>query len=148
MELKLGEIEDEAAKAELTIKANKINQAYGEVVQECARQSSSEEGGHLKFRFYPWMGPNQLEWKDNALLHLPEQIEELQDQKYALKDIAILVRTRSEGRAVVDSLLNYQSTSAKQGYSYDVISSESLYLENSSVTSIFDSLLKIHLQTG
>ena len=134
VKFKLDEVEDEEAKTILLARANKINVAYGEVIQECAKEFASDEGGFLRFRFLPFTGLNGLEWKDNSLLQLPGMIEELQDQKYALRDIAILVRTRAEGRAVVDHLLHYQSTSPREGYKYDVISSESLYLENSSIT--------------
>ncbi len=132
--LKLEEVADEAAKALLIDEANKIRIAYGEVVQECAKEFDAEDSGFLRFRFFPFTGLNGLEWKDNALIQLPEMVEELQDQKYSLRDIAILVRTRAEGRAVVDHFLHYHSSSLKAGYKYDVISSESLYLENSSVT--------------
>ena len=142
VKLKLAEVEDGDAKLLLASKTEKINQAYGEVIQECARQSSADDGGYLRFRFYPWMDKDGIEWKDNALTDLPQIIEELQGQKYALKDIAILVRTRLEGRAVVDHLLNYQSSSAREGYSYDVVSSESLYLENSSITRFLVACLK------
>ena len=134
VETKLSEVEDEEVKGQLLSKANKVNVAYGEVVQDCAREFASEEGGLLKFRFYPFIDQEGVEWKENSVEQLPSMIEELEDNKYAPRDISILVRTRAEGRLVVDHLLQYQSTSAKSGYSYDVISSESLYLENSSLT--------------
>ena len=147
VKLKLEEIEDETSKERLLQKAEKINVAYGEVVQGCAKEFASDEGGLLRFSFLPFVGQNGLEWKDNALLQLPTMIEELQDQKYSLKDIAILVRTRAEGRAVVDHLLNYQSSASSSGYKYDVISSESLYLENSSITRFLIACIKYIYKT-
>ncbi|MDA0195138.1 MAG: UvrD-helicase domain-containing protein [Bacteroidetes bacterium] len=131
---KIAEVIDEEAREALYKKSQIIEKGYAEVIQECARNYGEDESGLVRFRFFPWSDMNDVDWKDNALLQIPGMVEELQDQRYDLKDIAILVRTRTEGRVVVDHLLNYQSSQTKTNYRYDVISSESLYLENSSVT--------------
>ena len=138
---KLEEVEDEHVKTELAEKADKIKTAYQEVIQTTARESSDDKG-FLRFRFYPYTGTNGAEWKDNVLYHLPAMLNELQDQKYSLKDIAILVRTRAEGQAIVDYLLQYQSSQTDTGYKYDVISSESLYLEHASLSRFLIACLK------
>ena len=134
LKAKLEEVEAGAVKDNLLEQANKLDLAYGEVIQENAREFASEDAGLVRLRAFPYYGENGLEWRDNALMQVPGMIEELQDRKYQLRDMAILVRTRAEGRAVVDHLLQYQSAEGKEGYDYDVISSESLYLENSSIT--------------
>ncbi len=46
--------------------------------------------------------------KEEALDRLPGVVEQLQDNGYALKDIAILVRTNMEGAMVAEKLLSYK----------------------------------------
>ncbi len=73
-----------------------------------------------------------MDWKDKVREQLPALVEQLQDQGYALRDIAFLVRNRREGKLVADTLMDYKSEGhAKPGYEYEVISPESLFLESS-----------------
>src|SRR5690606_25799092 len=68
-----------------------------------------------------------LNWKDEVLKRIPHMVEEFQDQGYSLKDIAFLVRGKSDGKLIADRLLTYKSLpEAKPSYRYEVISSESL----------------------
>jgi len=139
---KISEVIDKKSREELLEKTKIIENGYAEVIQECARKFDEDQSGLVRFQFFPWADENDIDWKNNALLQIPGMVEELQDQKYDLKDVAILVRTRAEGRAVVDHLLNYPSAKGNGSYRYDVISSESLYLENSSVTRFLIATLK------
>src|SRR5690606_21109886 len=72
----------------------------------------------------------------------PQMVESFQDQGYALKDIAFLVRNKRDGKLIADSLLAYKSLpEAKPGYRYEVISSESLMIGSAvSVNMILNTL--------
>ena len=61
---------------------------------------------------------------------LPKEIESLQDQGFALKDIAILVRTNAEAVEVAETLLAYADAHPNSGYRYDIISNEALQIGN------------------
>lgn len=67
---------------------------------------------------------------DYVVAQLVNQIQYLQDANYNLDDIAILVRTNTQGRKIVKGLMDYQLNHEKEGYRYDVISNESLFIKN------------------
>lgn len=60
-----------------------------------------QKDGHVRIEFLS--GDNEKDWKEEALGRLPGVLEKLQDNGYALKDIAILVRTNQEGAQVADN---------------------------------------------
>ncbi len=62
---------------------------------------------------------------------LPATLERLQDSGYALKDIAILVRTNQEGALVADTLLAYKEEHPSDRYNYDIISDDALFVGSS-----------------
>ena len=62
---------------------------------------------------------------------LPATLERLQDNGYALKDIAILVRTNQEGALVADTLLAYKEEHPSDRYNYDIISDDALFVGSS-----------------
>ncbi|MEO9805952.1 MAG: UvrD-helicase domain-containing protein [Reichenbachiella sp.] len=61
---------------------------------------------------------------------LVKKLQQLQDANYQLNDIAILVRTNPQGRKIVQGLMECQLASGEDGYKYEVISNESLYVKN------------------
>lgn len=70
---------------------------------------------------------------------------ELQDKGYGLKDIVFLVRRKSEGEAIADSLMAYASENPDSGYRFDVLSDESMYLHKSaSVKALVAGLKYLH----
>lgn len=71
-----------------------------------------------------------------------EKIEQLQDQGYALRDIAILVRSHDEAKTIVKALLEKKRNKTDiVKYSYDVVSSESMFLTSSPVVRFLISVL-------
>ena len=86
------------------------------------------------------------EYKNAVLDKLPNIIENLQDNNYALRDIAIIVRTKSEGEKIANYLLDYKnSDNAKKDYKYDVVSNEALLIKNSNAIRLIISVLKFLL---
>ena len=70
----------------------KIMSAYDKSFQQ-GPPPFMQKDGHVRIEFLS--GDNEKDWKEEALGRLPGVLEKLQDNGYALKDIAILVRTLS-----------------------------------------------------
>ena len=99
-----------------------------------------QKDGHVRVEFLS--GDDDKSWKDEALVQLPGVLKRLQDNGYALKDIAILVRTNQEGALVADTLLTYKEEHPSDGYDYDIISDEALFVSGSSAVRFMISLLR------
>jgi ATP-dependent exoDNAse (exonuclease V) beta subunit len=85
----------------------------------------------------------KFSWKEQVKQRLPALLESLQKQGFKLQDIALLVRSHSEGRELSQTLLDYQhSAYAKPEYTYIALSTESLYLGQSPWINIVISALK------
>ena len=81
-----------------------------------------EKDGHVRVEFVA--NEEEADWKEEALERLPSVLQQLQTNGYALKDIAILVRTNNEGAQVANYLLQYKEEHPDDGFSYDLISDE------------------------
>ena len=88
----------------------------------------------------------ESDWKDEALERLPSVLQQLQTNGYALKDIAILVRTNNEGAQVANYLLQYKEEHPDDGFSYDLISDEALYVNSSAAVRFLIAILH-HLKS-
>lgn len=119
--------EKAAAIASLETNNPLATDAYRDVHQRVARP----EDGFVHVRFLK--DDPDKKWKDAALELIPEHLERLQAQGVALRDVAILVRRNDEGQKIVASLLQYRNEGrSKPGFSYDVVSNESLWLDGAS----------------
>lgn len=107
---------------------NKIIDAYQHVYQLVPDKKKNNKG-HVKVSFID-TDDKDNKWQEQALERLPKEIEELQDQGFALKDIAILVRSNFEVVQVAEYLLKYKEENPDSGYSYDIISNEALVIGN------------------
>lgn len=88
-----------------------------------------KKDGHVRIDFLS--GDEDKDWKQEAMERLPATLERLQDSGYALKDIAILVRTNQEGALVADTLLAYKEEHPSDRYNYDIISDDALFVGSS-----------------
>jgi ATP-dependent helicase/nuclease subunit A len=69
---------------------------------------------------------------ESALQRLPPLLENLQEQGVRLKDVAFLVRDKKDGRQIAQCFIEYRSSAAaKPNLRYDVVSNESLLLDQS-----------------
>ncbi|MBI1769618.1 MAG: UvrD-helicase domain-containing protein [Bacteroidetes bacterium] len=79
----------------------------------------------------------ELKWGDRALEQMVLHIEELQSLGTKPQDIALLVRKNDEGEKVISYLLSHKNSSrVKSGCTYDVVSSESLRIDNASAVNL------------
>lgn len=114
---------------ELDTFSRKIEEAYDGLVQSVPDKNKKKDEGHVKVSFLE--DDDESTWKEKVLNNLPELIQQLQDKGYALKDIAILVRTKAEGYDVANKLLQYKAENPESKYKYDIISNEALFIANS-----------------
>ncbi len=132
------DVPDEGMRQFLLSRAEIVRHAYTQVGQQLPPDYRGDWHGHVRIQL---LEKEQLveeeeetHWKDYVKEQLPHMVETLQDQGYALQDIAFLVRNKREGREVAQTFMDYKHQGhARQGYRYEVISPESLFL-NASLT--------------
>ena len=117
---------------------SKIVSAYNKSYQKVPSPFQSKSG-HVKLEF---ITEEETDWKEEALNRLPAILERLQDNGYALKDIAVLVRTNQEGALVADKLLTYKDEHPSGNYHYDIISDDSLFVNSSVAVRFMIALLR------
>lgn len=108
--------------------SRRILDAYQHVFQHVPSKKE-ENNGHVKITFLD-NSDKENDWKSQALEQLPLEIESLQEQGFALKDIAILVRKNSEAVEVAETLLKYKEERPESKYRFDIISNEALVISN------------------
>ncbi|MEQ8424000.1 MAG: UvrD-helicase domain-containing protein, partial [Cyclobacteriaceae bacterium] len=134
---------------------NTIFQKASEVVSEVTGQPMATDAFYdvkqqtVKFPGKGYVEINFVEkpaeeddWTSEVMKKLPQLVEDLQDKKIKLKDIAILVRKNEEGQRIATELLQYKNEHAKPGYRYDVVSNESLRLDTAASVNLLLSALK------
>lgn len=117
----------------------KIMSAYNQSYQQVPPPFQKKDG-HVKIEFLS--GDEDIDWKEEAMSRLPGVVEQLQDNGYALKDMAILVRTNMEGALVAETLLTYKEENPSDQYNYDIISDEALFVGGSQAVRFMVSLLR------
>ncbi|MEP5362924.1 MAG: UvrD-helicase domain-containing protein [Reichenbachiella sp.] len=121
LESHLGANHAEAIQANLNMKA-----AYHSSAQQLFDESGE---GLINLQFYE--KNDEIEDADEFVIEeLVKNIKRLQDANYQLNDIAILVRTNPQGRKITEGLMEYHLKAGNDGYKYDVISNESLFIKN------------------
>lgn len=117
----------------------KIMSAYDKSYQQVPLPFQKKDG-HVRIEFLS--GDEEKDWKDEAMERIPEILQQLQDNGYALKDIAILVRTNQEGAKVADTLLSYKEEHPSEQYHYDIISDDALFISSSAAVRFIISVLR------
>ncbi|MDR2816895.1 MAG: UvrD-helicase domain-containing protein [Proteiniphilum sp.] len=102
-----------------------IVNAYADLYQQVPPKKE-DSGGQVRITFLK--DDKETDWKADVLEQLPHEIEALQDQGFALKDIAIVVRWNHEAVLVAETLLAYREQHPATPYRYDIISNEALLI--------------------
>ncbi|MDL2320053.1 UvrD-helicase domain-containing protein [Alistipes sp. OttesenSCG-928-B03] len=102
--------------------------AYDEHAQKPNKRLNE---GHITITVYNQ--PDSEGTDDCTTSPVIRQIEELQARGYRAGDIAVLVRTRAEGVAVANMLLEHKEQNPRSAYSYNVVTQEALLLASSDV---------------
>ncbi|UCS93177.1 UvrD-helicase domain-containing protein [Echinicola marina] len=104
--------------------------AYEDVAQKVSgRKSSVTYKGKVRMEFLEESRHEELKFKDKVVERLPEMVMQLQDKGYEPKDIAFLVRRKSEGAMIADALMAYKSENPALNYNFEVVSDESMFLD-------------------
>ena len=106
---------------------HQITNAYADLYQQVPPKKE-ESGGQVRITFLK--DDKENDWKAEVLERLPHEIEVLQDQGFALKDIAIVVRWNHEAVRVAETLLSYREQHPDLPYRYDIISNEALLVRS------------------
>jgi ATP-dependent exoDNAse (exonuclease V) beta subunit len=106
----------------------RILSAYRNASQQVAPPFAAKDG-HVRVQFLA--GAGDRTWQDQSLEQLPRIVEQLQDNGYALRDIAILTRTGKEGLQAAGTLLSYKEAHPESAYKYDIITEDSLTIDSS-----------------
>ncbi len=130
---------DAKVKDEVGGDSDRIRNAYKDVRQNLP-EKENKQGGYIDFQFIPEKEGDG--WQEKAKEALPGILENLQDKGYHLRDIAILIRKKSEGKEIADFLINYKNQHVSDKYKYDVISGESLYIGSSPVIQFVTGILR------
>ena len=104
-----------------------ITDAYRDACQHFP-PAKSESGGQVRITFLKEDKEKETSWKEDILMQLPHEIERLQDEGFALKDIAVVVRWNHEAAEVAERLLSYKKDHPESPYRYDIISNEALLI--------------------
>ncbi|WP_298652194.1 UvrD-helicase domain-containing protein [uncultured Proteiniphilum sp.] len=102
-----------------------IVNAYADLYQQVPSKKE-DSGGQVRITFLK--DDKETDWKADVMEQLPHEIEALQDQGFALKDIAIVVRWNHEAVQVAETLLAYREQHPASPYRYDIISNEALLI--------------------
>lgn len=128
--------------------ADKVSQHVGDslpvdVFAEAEQKKSKwVDEGFVRMKFFE-KSDDEEGWEEQAMRMIPEWMEQLQDKGAKQKEIAIIVRKNDEGQRIAQYLLNFRNTpDAKPGYSYEVVSNESLRLDTSLSVNIIISALQ------
>ncbi len=121
---------------------NQIEDAYMDVHQHVAPNRNDNEG-QVKITFLK--DDSESDWKKEVLKHLPLEIEALQEQGFALNEIAIVVRWNNEAVQVAETLLAYKEQHPDSPYKYDIISNEALLIGSARSVKAVIALLR-HIQ--
>lgn len=106
------------------------------------KKSKWVNDGFVRMKFFE-RNEDDEGWEEQAMRMIPAWMEQLQDKGAKQKEIAILVRKNEEGQRIAQFLLNFRNTpDAKPGYSYEVVSNESLRLDTSLSVNIIISALQ------
>ncbi|MEQ9440916.1 MAG: UvrD-helicase domain-containing protein [Cyclobacteriaceae bacterium] len=143
-------LEDETLRNRLLQQAAIVERAYEDAPQKLPETYDHHAGwhGHIRIQlldeeYCTDEEGEPTDWRTYVRQELPGMIESLQEEGYAAKDIAFLVRDKRDGRAVVDTFMQYKNEGkAKPQYDYEVVSSESLFLNASLCVNLLVDLMQ------
>ena len=115
------------------LKKNKgVDHIIAEIYSDVAQiPQKTDLNGFVQLKFVENQRGADAKYAELVFDSLISDVEKLQVNGAQAKDIAILVRKKSQGNEIAEALLNKRKTDAVEGCVYDVISDDSLTLEGS-----------------
>lgn len=139
----LQEVQDGEYQKKISSRIEEVLSTYEDVIQKVP-DHKDEDQGFVRIGFIGEGSDGSSEnWKEQALTRTIKACEEAQRQGFELRDIAILTRTKPEGKKVANAFMEYKNSDEVQDdLKYDVISSEALYLTSSHLVRFVISMIK------
>ncbi|MGQ7870303.1 UvrD-helicase domain-containing protein [Sunxiuqinia sp. sy24] len=132
----------EANRLKDTEMSGQIEAIYGQSLQEIAN-TKLEHDGAIRMRFFNKPKEDEKEELLETILdELVEKIKEVQASGANASEIAVLVRKKDEAKLVADRLLK-ENEQGDSSYNFNILSSESLYVKNSSAVGFVLALLQL-----
>ncbi len=119
---------------------NHIQDLYQEGLQHVGQKTINNDG-YIRMRFLKKPKTDD-DTEEQILNDLIEQIKHVQEHGAKANEIAILVRKKDHAKLVADHLLA-EKAKGESPYNFNVLSSESLYVNNASSVSFVLSLLSL-----
>lgn len=117
-----------------------LDMAYTNVVQKVPERLPPGKG---YVRIEAIAGDDELTWTEAVKEQIPVWLERLQDNGYNPGETAILVRDHEKGRIILEAVAAYLAEGkGREGYTYTILSNESLFLSASSSVMIILALLR------
>ena len=142
-------IEDELLEAEIAENPVGITipEVYADNIQEVSNKSVADLG-YVRVGFLESKKELADENEKRILAELVESIKSLQDKGVKAIEMAILVRQKKETRLIADLFLKLKGLPENQQYNFDILSGESLFINNSDVISLIISILDRISESG
>ena len=123
-----------------------LGKAYEDVWQKVApAKQEAPFKGKVRLEFLEEQKEEGGKFSEQVLERIPQQVMELQERGYLLRDMAFLVRTKVEGEAIADCLMAFAADNPDLPYGFDVLSDESMFLHKSaSVKALLAGLSYLH----
>ena len=117
-----------------------VPEVYADSVQEVSNKNVADLG-FVRVRFLESKRELADQNEKLVLSELVESIKSLQDKGVKAIEMAILVRQKKEARLIADLFLEQKNLPENRNYNFDILSGESLYINNSEVVSLIISIL-------
>ena len=117
-----------------------IPEVYADSVQEVSNKAVADLG-YVRVKFLESKKELADENEQLILSELVDSIKSLQDKGVKASEIAILVRDKKNARLIADLFLEQKGLPENRNYNFDILSGESLYINNSEVVSLIISIL-------
>ncbi len=130
--------------AEANVDENPVGATITEVYADCTQEISNQETAQLGHVYLQFLETNKENASENEQLILDELIREikaLQDRQVKAREMAILVRDKNRARQIADLFLEQKNLPENQTYNFDILSGESLFINNSEAISLIISVL-------
>jgi ATP-dependent exoDNAse (exonuclease V) beta subunit len=130
--------------AEAHIAENQVGVTVPDVYADCVQEVSNKETAGLGYVYVQFLESKKDQANENEqtiLNDLVSEIKKLQDNQVKANEIAILVRDKNRARQMADLFLEQKSLPENQLYNFDILSGESLFINNSEAISLIIAVL-------
>ncbi len=130
---------------EAGLSENPVGVSIPDVYSDCIQKVSNTEtadSGYVYLQFLEQKKGAEKEETDKAILtDLTEKIKYLQENGVKAREMAILVRDKNRARQIADLFLEEKNKPENANFNFDILSGESLFINNSQAINLVIALL-------